>query len=240
MYVCVVIPIVCSFSVQIQCGKVFGPHHVMKRGLRCWSSIQSQIFPQCTVVEFHFFLAGLQHSAIQEISPSKQTRISAAFLSLTSQFASSALITSFDVLCRQSLPLKWQLRRFSARRAVIVCLTYCLTVNHVVVRDFNWMHRCNEAIKNKSIENKLNKQTIYPHYKLVIPLVCPCLPQNATALATASYSGYSDSKASSGENQVTHSPSTHKHNSFPGLMRTFLQCGHLGSSLHPRPLYTRP
>lgn len=156
---------------------------------------------------------------------------------------SICLVCTYNImrdLCRQSLPLKWQLRRFSARRALIVCLTYGLTVNHVVVSDFNWMHRRNQAIKNKSLENKLNKQTIWPHYKLVIPLVCPCLPQNATALATASYSGYSNSRAPSGENQVTHSPSTHKHNSFPGLMTTFLQCGHLGSSLHPRPLYTRP
>lgn len=189
MYVCLVIPIACSFSVQIQygsllismgpcwlereCGKVFGPHHVMKRGLRCWSAIQSQIFPQCTVVEFHFFLAGLRHSAIQEISPSKQTRISAAFLSLTSQLASSGLITS----C-QSPPLKWQLRRFSTRRAVIVCLTYCITVSRVVVGDFNWMHRWYETVlhcrtrlsKTKGLENRLNKQTIHPHYKLVIPI----------------------------------------------------------------------
>lgn len=223
----------CSLSVQIQCGKVFGPHRVMKRGLRCWSGIQSQIFPQCTVVEFHFFLAGLQHSAIQEIFP-KQTNSDLSCFPLANE--SICLVCAYNImrdLCRPSLPRKWQLRRFSTRRAVMVCPTYGLTVSHVVVSDFNWMRRCNRAVKNKSLENKLNKQTIYPHYKSVIPLVCPCLPQNATTLATASYSGYSNSKAPSGENQVTHSPSTHQHNSFPGLMRTVLQCGHLGSSSHP-------
>lgn len=153
----------------------------MKRGLRCRSSIQGQIFPQCTVVEFHGFLAGVQHSAIQEISPSKQTqtKTSATFLLLMSQFASSAFIARCEI-CAVSPFL-----------SSVVRLTSSLTVNHLVVRDSKWVHRWCETfshcgtMQSKTNAFKTTNQTVYPHCphcKLVLPLACLCLAQKCNSI----------------------------------------------------------
>lgn len=146
-------------------------------------------------------------------------------------------------LCRQSLPLQWQLRRFSTPRAAILCPTYSLRVSHPVASDANWMHEGYERFLHcRTRPSKQNKLTADPRCTLGILLVCP-RPRTRMQLhwPRLHIAATAIAKHPVVKNQVTHSTSKHKPTVFLDSWELFSNVDILEAVCRPPPpplLYT--